>query len=260
MKPDTRQSGIGKPFQSGSDTLRWVECPERMGLRFVGFADKLVRNAKHTGWYCDEFQDRTLRGVVYQLTGKAGRARYVYGYTSSDDCYKVSEPNGAALNLSDVTLGNGTEEDTQARRDVAMWADNVAERAAEAERDYQAAWSAGAHFTDTLYAVTALEAERRALLAEIRAMTPACKREHPAAFRAAEGRLRDVRAAIADARETLHKLATGAPVHRDGSGYWYMTRTNVPAFLDGAGVSSVRKLPRFAAIELRPYLAAKGDK
>lgn len=139
---------IGAASEKGA---RFVERPAANGLRFVGYADKLAR-LNHTGWYTDRDGSSKIRGVVYQLPARGGRAVYVAGH---DD-----ENNGGAdfggpalLDFSNLFLGEvgGNEypfEPEQAARDAAYSADSFAEREAEEEREYQAAWQAGNKFGD----------------------------------------------------------------------------------------------------------------
>jgi hypothetical protein len=231
---------IGRECPSGSDHLRWTEDPAACGLRFVGFADDIAR-VDHTGWYCDEFQDRTLRGVVYQLPARNGRTLYVYGYTSSDDCGTRGWPRAAALNFRDVTAGPAADDQDDTRREVAVRADQMAETAAEREREYNAAWRAGQDFADANAQVAAAMAERRALLAEVRSMGKHCKRTHPVAYRAAEARIIALRATIADARATMQRAVNGET--------WYRSETLIPAFLDGAGLARPPRMASWARKE-----------
>ncbi len=84
---DRRFGALGAPF--GHDRLRWAEDPASIGLRFVGFADELVgrgRGIEHRGWYTDcDGLGETLRGAVYQLPGRKGRARYLAAYREGSE-------------------------------------------------------------------------------------------------------------------------------------------------------------------------------
>jgi hypothetical protein len=153
-------SVVNPPFRSGSTTLRWIERPESIGLRLVGFADEISRNIDHKGWYTNEFCDssETLRGIVFQWPSRHGVERYVYGYADPDN-------EGAAALCFDVT---------DDKNDAARWADSIAEYAAGEEREYQAASSArfqfdelGEDISDTrksaLRLIAELKAKRRAL-------------------------------------------------------------------------------------------------
>lgn len=149
-----------------TDGGRWVEDVLNVkGLRFVGFADEIV-NIWHTGWFCDELQNRTLRGAVWQLPALDGCARYVPGYVNSDN-------DGAYLDFSAVeTGGRGgthciTENQEQACRDAARYADGMAERAAEDERACNEKWQAA---RTVEYAKEELARLRRMHTAAVRAI------------------------------------------------------------------------------------------
>lgn len=120
--------------------VRWVENAS-CGLRLVGFADKLAKDAgcwrriDHKGWYTDDdgSSGEVLRGIVYALPGRHGKPLYVYGYDDprNKDCALLcfDEP-------TDVLL------------DAAIAADQFAEVFAAAEREYNEAWQAGRRYTD----------------------------------------------------------------------------------------------------------------
>lgn len=163
-----RYTGAREPFGAfARDFKRDSAFFESVPLRFVGFADELAR-LNHAGWFTDEFQDSTLRGVVYQLPGKGRRARYVAGYLES-------ESGGTVLDVS--TIHGGEEGADSPRydsgaRDAALAADGEAERAAEREREYQAAWQAGSRFAELAEAITEarnLRRDYRRALKQIRA-------------------------------------------------------------------------------------------
>lgn len=114
------------PFQSRGYTLWYVENSE-LGLRRVDFAHKIL-GLRYTGWFTYDEGDlgETLRGVVYQLPARGGRAQYVYGYVDSNS-------DGVTLCFDPV----------EGKEEAARLADDVAERVAESERDYHRAWDAG---------------------------------------------------------------------------------------------------------------------
>ena len=113
----------------GERRLRWIENAAD-GLRFVGYADELAR-LDHTGWYLDDCCGDTVRGAVWQLPGRHGAPLYVPGYADPWN------DGAACLSFDDLTDDKTT---------AALWADSIAERMAEAERDYQRAASAGFEF------------------------------------------------------------------------------------------------------------------
>jgi len=61
-------------------TERWIEHPENH-FRYVGkYQDIYKGRNSHDGWYLDPFQHDTVSGVVYHLTGKKGKPRYIAGH------------------------------------------------------------------------------------------------------------------------------------------------------------------------------------
>lgn len=136
----------GARFKHGGDVLRWIENTEAAGLRFVGWADD-VGGLRHTGWHCDDEGRDTLRGGVWQMPGRNGEARLLYGYTEFEGRGEMN-PGSAALCVSDVVTvpmrGEfGNLDETDGARDAARWADGLAESTAEDRRDYDSAYQAG---------------------------------------------------------------------------------------------------------------------
>lgn len=136
----------GARFKHGGDVLRWIENTEAAGLRFVAWADDIA-SLRHTGWHCDDEGRETLRGGVWQMPGKAGAARLLYGYAEFEGRGEMN-PGSAALCVSDVVtvpmrgeFGNLDEMD--GARDAARYADGLAESTAEDRRDYDSAYQAG---------------------------------------------------------------------------------------------------------------------
>lgn len=139
---------------------RWIENPESMGLRLVGLAHEVspaghayMRNAvEHTGWYLDPHgMGETVSGVVYQVTGKDGRARYVAGYADPWNC--DSKGNGPAYLCLELIQGDKRDSDWECDdglREAARYADSMAETMAEQEREYQSAWGAGQAYAEAL--------------------------------------------------------------------------------------------------------------
>ena len=96
----------------------WIENPEQAGLIFVGYADEIVR-LRHNEWFCDDFCDETMRGVVYRFTGR--RHGFIAGH---NDPYN----DGPAY----VWL-----KPFESDKDAARYADDMARVDAEAEREFQ---------------------------------------------------------------------------------------------------------------------------
>lgn len=82
----------------------------------------------HNGWFCDEFGDQTIRGIVVRLT----HGRMLAGWS-------MGEGMCAAIECDEVF----TDEIEAARR-----ADGLAESAADAEREYQERWRAAQELSD----------------------------------------------------------------------------------------------------------------
>ncbi len=154
------------PFtRLGESHLRWVENADA-GLRLVGFVDEIDAGGlgrrgalvDHRGWYTsdDNDLDETLRGVVYRLPARHGRERFAFGYADPNN-------DGAALLSFDPC---------DDLRDAILWADRLAERSAESERDYNRAWRAGRRFEDLGDAVAEARSACLALIREARAACP----------------------------------------------------------------------------------------
>lgn len=163
----------GARFKHGGDVLRWIENTEAAGLRFVGWADD-VGGLRHTGWHCDDEGRETLRGGVWQMPGKAGAARLLYGYAEFEGRGEMN-PGSAALCVSDVVSvpmrGEfGNLDETEGARDAARWADGLAESTAEDRRDYDSAYQAGRAAAELDAEAMAARAELLPLLREMRAI------------------------------------------------------------------------------------------
>lgn len=143
---------------SDKDGILWVDNPERIGLRLVGYVDaemhysNIWNDSDRNGWYADSFQESTIRGVVYQLPGRNGECRFVAGY-------EESESDGCTINFGSVYSEKSIQwyeshgwsgwtwetdaKDIQSARNAARDANSMAERAAKESREYDTAWQAG---------------------------------------------------------------------------------------------------------------------
>lgn len=226
-----RHSALGAPFNGG---LRWSESPADIGLRFVGYADKLAR-IDHTGWFTDEFQDSTVRGVVYQLPGSNGAPRYLAGYDNADN--GAADKGGpAAIDFSTVWEGLPGErpEEHGVVVDAARAADSLAERMAEKEREYQAASSAGFAWADRGEEIASDRAALRALLAE-RRQVKAAGAAYPSICAALTDKARALISGIARLREERAELASGNGLGRESVHAFYPSAELRAAFNNGAG-------------------------
>jgi len=103
------------------DGARYVDG---VGLREIGYCDELARRIGHRGWFTDrEFQDETMRGVVWALPARGGERRLVAGYRWSG-----GDDTGATLYF-DTLYSDAVE--------AAYAADEHARIAADSECDYQ---------------------------------------------------------------------------------------------------------------------------
>lgn len=134
-------AAIGAPFAKG---LRWVDDPESIGFRFVGFADEIARNEgysraiDHKGWFTfpDGDTGEVLRGAVYQLPARNGKPVYFPAYREGSEGRKGWQDNagGAVMDFSDTLERRQVYYETP--WDAAKAADGIAERQAEKSREF----------------------------------------------------------------------------------------------------------------------------
>jgi hypothetical protein len=240
-----------------AERAMWIEKPADMGLRFVGYCDELRRGIDHTGWYSDHFQDSKIRGTVYQLPGRDGKARFLAGHDDEDN--GAADSGGPAyVDFSEIfesdfesemrdalrTIGKAYQSAAMhkagywaeaahetARKEAARAADGFAERQAESEREYSTAWQAGSQYSDTLDEIAG---NRQTVLETIAAIKGTCEtlRALPAVIR---DRLKSsIESDLSERRDLfakLEKLASGDADHL----YFYPSDELRAAFNDGAG-------------------------
>jgi len=88
--------------------LRWKWC------------DEIVDRINHKGWYSDDYQEGTIRGIVMRLPNNRG---FIAGWSYGEGMFSSVD--------YDVFLDES---------DAAYCADSMAENAAEREREYQEKW------------------------------------------------------------------------------------------------------------------------
>lgn len=170
------RGSVGAAFEAGGDSLRWFEGTADAGLRFIGWSDELPGGPEHSGWFMreDDWDSETLRGGVWQLPGRKGRARLVYGYAVFESGgRREMNPGSAAICVSDILETEGPEDseyirESDAARDAARYADRVAELQAEESRDYDAAWQKGREAAEHDAECVAARRELLRLLPELR--------------------------------------------------------------------------------------------
>lgn len=234
--------------------MSWVERPADIGLRFVGYADKIV-SLRHTGWYTDpEGERETLRGVVYQLPGRNGKPLFVAGHDNTDN--GAADSGGPALiDFGTLYEGEGTElvkprdgwsaywayetnpADHDGAKEAARGADSFAEKRAEEEREYQTAWQAGSMYAmegerikEVRKGMLALMKERR----EIMYSTDTGKPPH-AICNALRGAIGDMLDTIREARAKRAQLKSG---DFDGLEFYEHDSSLQSAFADGANLTA----------------------
>lgn len=164
---------VGAAREEAGESLRWVEDTRAAGLRFVGWSDELGA-ASHSGWFTDEFEERRLRGGVWQTPGSKGVSRLLYGYAEFEGRDVETNPGSACLCVSDVVrqpMRDETDGDlsgSEGARDAARWGDSMAESVAEDERDYQETYRRGEAAAEAHDAAIEARRELLPLLAEMR--------------------------------------------------------------------------------------------
>ena len=212
------------------------------GLRLVG---RVVPDAERgniwdsrgdCGWHTDPsgdvFKDGSglCFGVVYQLAGRDGHARFVAGYEFGG-C-----DGGPTLDLVNVTheFVRGDEtgpQDLAGAQKAARHADSLAKAAAETEREYQTAWQAGANWSDLLQEEQSDRRQLVEILQERRAVKG--KGNYPALCSAIESTVKGILRRIKKSRAERAELANG---DSDDLIFWTGETRLQEAFCEGAGL------------------------
>ncbi len=253
-RPDMQPNGRPWPYFGAAMTednprrgrvIRCALSADVPGFRFVGNVEPDGRRGAwakgdDSGWYADPFGEgwNLCRGVVYQLPGRDGKARFVAGYAFTE------ESGGPALDLGHVFTEDmrgawGCDQDprnTDAARDAAAHADALAKEAAESEREYQTAFHAGQAWADLKTEEEAARTEARAILKERRAAMNNAAVSDSGFFALCDvirGRVRALVESIAESRAKRRELAEG-----DDSRlmFWNGEERLRAAFCDGAGL------------------------
>lgn len=114
------------PDYNKYEKYRFVENV-RDGLRWLGPIHKIEGNRiKHEGWWMSDFMDERVYGVLAQLPSRGGEPLYVPGYQTSIDVWNFRDDD-AVLDFTAVTTD---------KNKAIHNADQMAERLAEAEREF----------------------------------------------------------------------------------------------------------------------------
>lgn len=214
------------------------------GLYFVEDAESLFRNVEKahevggrydrirglaTGYYCDPWQESLCVAYVVQLPSRKGRARFAPGY-------RFEESGGLTVDLArafEGEEGDSDQENTGARKEAARAADQMAERAAEEERDYQTAGAAGSRWADLKAEEEEARAEALAILKERRAARGLDPSGFPALCGALRGQVAALCRQIAKSRKARAELAAG---QSESLYFWTGEERLRAAFCEAAGL------------------------
>ena len=108
-----------RPLESGDNGMSFYLDDYGMpGLRWTWCDEVSSAGIKHTGWYCDDYYDEKIRGIVLRLPRSRG---FLAGW-SMGECM--------ASNVDYYVF--------ESEHDAAQCADSMAENAADLEKEYQA--------------------------------------------------------------------------------------------------------------------------
>ena len=191
-------------------------------LRNVQEAGAFLDSRVSSSFYTDSDCSETCGGYVAQLPSRNGRARFVAGYG-----FSVSG-GGACFDLSDIFESDFEAERDSARRQIGKaywrpemeapgyWAESahetarkeaarraadLAERAAEQEREYQEAWRAGSDWAEKKAQEEEARREALAILKERRAARGLDPAGFPAHCAALRGTVESILESIRESRE-----------------------------------------------------------
>lgn len=142
------------------DGTRYFENREvASAFRAVRYSDEILtsRGYRHTGYYCDDSYDRTLRGVVVYLSGRNHGCRLLWGYEELE--------SGGFVLCDPREMVCADRDSDSALRDAAIEADEMAARMAEKGREYNQAWQSGMEYARLLQE---MRDARRELLATLK--------------------------------------------------------------------------------------------
>ncbi|OQM74934.1 hypothetical protein [Manganibacter manganicus] len=233
-----QSSGYGPAYKErGSKHMRWIEKPSTCGLRFVGYADKIA-GLNHSGYYVDNDQNEIVRGVVFQMPGRNGHARFIAGYEDWNNG-KADSDGPVSLDFGEVIseFVGSYGDDNAGTRDAARAADQIAEWVAESERNYHAAWQAGNRFAELGEEIAETKTAILDLIPEIRkagAMLDTFPHAHKILHQTLCSRLADIR----KARKERRALSEGDYIDEWIPGWNSRDLDLVAAFNNAAGITA----------------------
>lgn len=168
-------ASLGAPWAIAGRKSAVMQWCESVPFRYAGTAEELAR-LNHSGHYLDPEGDGELAvGVVYQMTGKDGRARYVPAIADPFNGQPGKGPAMLALADLETAEGPSPEDAERAARRAARRADQLAEYYAESEREFQEAFRAGQEARER---AAEARAEGLAYVAAVKALRARLKARH----------------------------------------------------------------------------------
>lgn len=167
-KPN-HHGGIG--FYLGSDSpinLRWQWCDEVEGSR-IG----------HTGWFTDDYQSETIRGLVMRLPGGRG---FLAGWSMGEN---MASEIDSTLYETEKEAARAADREAEI---AALMAAQLAEREAEKEREHQTEQQAERDIEEAKARIHAINKDALALIRELKTVN-ACASFPPAICAALRARL-----------------------------------------------------------------------
>lgn len=213
----------GPVFMDGGEPVRFLECVEGSGLVVVADnATERMTGRRTTGYYVDAWQDRSQHGAVLGTRGEdvggSPRARYFAAIPDPD--------NDGAFRVLWRPQATFSE--------AAAMADSWAERDAESQREYDAAWQAGRRFAEIAEEIAEDRREALQILRDRRAASGS-----PALCAVIRDKVESLVESIREARAARERLAQG---DGEGAAYWRYSfwpgdKRLREAFNDGAGAA-----------------------
>jgi hypothetical protein len=184
------------------DYWYWDTGTSRYHHSYAGELDP--RGINHYGWYADEHQSETVRGLVMRIRTSRGTI-YAPGYQYSDSDMRAAELTPGETLI--VPPGSGEDAHQDAARTVANWADDMARRVAERDREYDSVFHAQQATDDARDAVTQARAAASQTVTALRQARDALppNTDAPQLCDLLRGSLRQARAALHDALDGLRQ-------------------------------------------------------
>lgn len=190
-------------YYQGASVRRWCDDVSASGLRIeCENATEKVNGRRLSGYYCDDSAFEVTHGIVLRLPGGRG---FLAGYV--DPCNE---------GMACFDMEAAPDVDTAAR-----WADRMAERYAEDERDHAEAHQKGQDYAALSEEIEETKKRRAAAILDARARR--LNRKDSAAWRVLKAALKDHRDTLARLESEREQLADDVPTHledtfRDAAG------------------------------------------